>query len=119
MRIGAGGPVQPNCVTRNSENLCPPTFTRCSPPDSVTCANSSRQFDAALAARTPTTATQRIPRRNPVLDARVLMKEIWSNSMERWVGYPKIEHWLRGRIAAGTVVDSCYQTCYHFLQKAS
>ena len=107
--------TQHSVTSQEIPNLCPPTFTRCSPPDSVTCANSSNQFDTALAAGTPTTATQRIPRRNPILDARVLIREIWSNSMERWVGCPKIEHWEGGRIAA----DRCYQTCYHFLQKAS
>ena len=109
MRTGAGMPVQPNCVTRNSENLCPPTFTKCSPPDSVTCANSSRQFDAALAAGTPTAAAQRIPTRNPVLDAQVLMKETWSNNMEPWVGCPKIEHGPgpdRGRNGGGQVLPN-------------
>jgi hypothetical protein len=43
----------------------PPNFYEVLGSRSVTYANSSRQFDAAPANRDTTTATQRIPRRNP------------------------------------------------------
>jgi hypothetical protein len=46
--------------------------------------------------------------------------KVWGQSGEIPLGcLPKIEHGVLGRIAAGTVADSCYQPCYHFLQKAS
>jgi hypothetical protein len=32
---------------------------------------------------------------------------------------PKDRALGKRRVAAGTVTDSCYQTCYHFLQKAA
>jgi hypothetical protein len=84
-------PVEPNCVTRNSENLCPPKFYEVLASRFCHVRNSSRQFEVALAlaAGTPTTATQRIPRRNPVLDARVHeVKEKKSGQKTRNVGLP-------------------------------